>query len=141
MAYLTLGRLRLGQLLPQDVAEAASIDDLRIRFNKKLKHFGYRNKIFIAASGSAFPYNVHPVGTDLPEEGAALLSSYLFFTNYPLLSGKDFSDVAENYQDLARQAYKFFRTALQAIKYISELSGSRFVLKSPYHSGFAEANT
>ncbi|XP_065842648.1 omega-hydroxy-beta-dihydromenaquinone-9 sulfotransferase Stf3-like [Oscarella lobularis] len=137
VAQLTPIRCELGNLRPQDVAEATSIDDLSRRFYLTSKQMTYAGDLLLA-SGCGIPRNVHPINATLPEECIFLLSNYLFYTNYPYIRGEDFAEVVKDYRDLAHQAYKFFRRDLQVIKSIGQLSGSRFVLKAPYHSCFSE---
>ena len=137
VAHLNTIRSQLADLRPQDVAQATSIDDLCRRFCTTSKQVKYTFDILLA-SGCGLPHNIHPASTTFPEECVLVLSNYLFYTNYPYICGEDFTDVVKDYRDLARQAYRFFRRDLQVIKSIGQLSGSRFVLKAPYHSCFIE---
>ncbi|XP_065842650.1 omega-hydroxy-beta-dihydromenaquinone-9 sulfotransferase Stf3-like [Oscarella lobularis] len=137
VAHLNPVRCQLGDLRPQDVAEATSISDLCCCFDTTSSKIKYGSDL-LYASGCGIPYNVHPANMTLPEECILLLSQYLFYVSYPYSRWKEFTDVVEGYRDLARQAYKFFRRDLQVVKSIVQLSGSRFVLKSAFHSCFIE---
>ena len=89
----------------------------------------------------SYPYSIHPMNSDGPEECIGLLNKYLFCEVFPMSGRCDYTNVASQYRELSDQAYRLYQRDLlimQSIARSDDRRRSRFVLKAPCHTPFAD---
>ena len=135
---------QLGEITPDDVKKATSIDDLRRRVQIALRDVDFK-KEFISDSGSPIAKGIHPLGLSDPEECPTELNKYLLYYHLPFIRGQNFIDAVTNYDDLVDRTYASYKRDLLVMRSISDSpevasdKRTRFVLKAPFHSSFSDA--
>ena len=122
-----------------DVREASSLDELRHKIKMASRQHSFGTEVFFRAILS-WPYSVHPTDIDGPEECIGVLNRYLLYETLPITRCHDYTNVPSQYDELSDRAYCLYKRDLHVMQSIA-CSGkcrSRFVLKAPHHTPFAD---
>ena len=136
--YISTSQAVFGGASLSDVKQSSSLEDLRRKIKIASRRYSFTFDVFVRAIVS-FPYSVHPVDIDGPEECVGVLNRYLFYETMPITRGHDLVNVASQCEELSDQAYRLYKRDLHVMQSIANSRPqSHFVLKAPHHTPFAD---